>query len=428
MIIRSIIHLTIPVLLGLGFWACGGGQATPPPAISVTLNTHAVNVHVTRSALLTATVHNSTNSAVHWSVTGTGCTGTACGTISSAGLYTAPASVPMPATVTVKATSVADGSKSDSATITILAAVVVTVSPANPSIDLGATLQFSASLQNAIDSSVTWRVSGTGCTGTECGTISTTGLYAAPSDASTILTITITATSVEDPAISQSVTATIVSHAWTWVSGSNFVSQGGIYGTKGIADSANAPGGRHAAVSWIDSSGNLWLFGGVGLDSVGSNSRLNDLWKYDPTTNQWTWVSGSNSVAQTGAYGALGVANPANVPGARWSAVSWIDPQGKFWLFGGLCIDSAGNQGLQNDLWKYDPVTNEWTWVSGSSIVHQAGIYGTKGTADSSNVPGARNFAVAGIDSSGKLWLFGGVGLDSAGNYGVVNDLWRYTR
>ena len=63
----------------------------------------------------TATVANTTNTAVTWSLTGSGCSGTSCGTITTAGLYTAPASVPSPAQVTVKATSMADPTRSGSA-------------------------------------------------------------------------------------------------------------------------------------------------------------------------------------------------------------------------------------------------------------------------------------------------------------------------
>ena len=211
--------------------------------------------------------------------------------------------------------------------------------------------------------------------------------------------------------------------AWTWVSGSSTGNQAGTYGTLGTAASSNVPGGRNwGAVSWTDSSGKLWLFGGTGYDSAGNYDHLNDLWKYDPTTLEWTWVSGSNTVNQTGIYGTQGTAASSNVPGAREGAVSWIDSQGKLWLFGG----SSG--GELNDLWKFDPATLEWTWVSGSNAVSQRGVYGTKGTAASSNVPGARGGAVSWIDSQGRLWLFGGVGNDSAGNLGDLNDLWHYIR
>jgi N-acetylneuraminic acid mutarotase len=214
---------------------------------------------------------------------------------------------------------------------------------------------------------------------------------------------------------------------WTWVSGSNSANQAGIYGTKGTADPSNVPGAREDAVSWIDSQGKLWLFGGAGLDSAGVVSgSLNDLWKFDPATLEWTWVSGSNIRDQAGTYGTKGTADLSNIPGGRDYAVSWIDTQGKPWLFGGFGRDSAGNYGELNDLWKFDPTTLEWAWVSGSNTRDQAGIYGTKGTAASLNAPGARAAAVSWIDSQGKLWLFGGFGLDSAGNRGMLNDLWRY--
>jgi N-acetylneuraminic acid mutarotase len=212
---------------------------------------------------------------------------------------------------------------------------------------------------------------------------------------------------------------------WTWVSGSNTVNQAGTYGTKGTAAASNVPGGRYTAISWLDPQGKLWLFGGEGLDSAGARGDLNDLWTYDPTTLEWTWLSGSSSRGQAGTYGTLGTASSSNVPGARYTAVPWLDSSGKLWLFGGFGYDSAGAKGWLNDLWKYDPTTLSWTWVSGSSTHGQAGAYGTLGTASSSNVPGGRYFAVSWVDPQGKLWLFGGYGLDSAGHGGWLNDLWH---
>jgi N-acetylneuraminic acid mutarotase len=213
----------------------------------------------------------------------------------------------------------------------------------------------------------------------------------------------------------------IAANEWTWISGSKTVDQQGTYGTQGTANLSNMPGARDLAVSWADSSGKLWLFGGFGCDSSKNYQWLNDLWEYDPTTNEWTWVSGSNTGDQAGIFG-----NSTSLPGARMAAVSWIDSSGNLWLFGGLGYDSAGKLDYLNDLWEYDPTANEWTWVSGSSTADQKGTYGTKGTADPSNVPGARENAISWVDSSGKLWLFGGNGYDSAGNVGWINDLWKY--
>ena len=217
----------------------------------------------------------------------------------------------------------------------------------------------------------------------------------------------------------------LISQEWTWVSGSSFTSQPGTYGIKGIASASNIPGARYASVSWVDSHGNLWLFGGFGFDFAGDYGDLNDLWKFDPATLEWTWVSGGNTRNQAGIYGPQGTATSANVPGGRVAAVSWIDSSGSHWLFGGSGSNPS-TPGQLNDLWKYDPPTNEWTWVSGSNTVDQAGTYGTKGTADLLNVPGARDRAASWLDSNGKLWLFGGEGRDSANAFSELNDLWKY--
>ena len=219
-----------------------------------------------------------------------------------------------------------------------------------------------------------------------------------------------------------------ITREWTWVSGSSTDSGRGVYGVQGAADLSNVPGARDGAVSWIDARGKMWLFGGAGVDSAGHFGALNDLWKFDPATSEWTWVSGSNLYAQKGIYGTRGLAAPANIPGAREEPRSWIDSSGKLWLFGGFGHDSAGNEGDLNDLWVFDPATPEWTWVSGGNVHGQSGVYGTLGTPASSNVPGARKSATSQIDSSGRLWLFGGAGYDSAGTQSLINDLWRYTR
>ena len=74
------------------------------------------------------------------------------------------------------------------------------------------------------------------------------------------------------------------------------------------------------AISWTDPSGDLWLFGGT-TDAASSGRRLNDLWRWDGTN--WTWVSGSDGVDQLGTYGTRGVAELANVPGARQVSIAW---------------------------------------------------------------------------------------------------------
>jgi N-acetylneuraminic acid mutarotase len=206
---------------------------------------------------------------------------------------------------------------------------------------------------------------------------------------------------------------------WTWMSGSNTSQRPGTYGAQGIPSTDNVPGGRCRSVSWTDKSGNLWLFGGLGYDSTGTFGLLNDLWEFNPTTNMWTWMSGSNTIGAVGSYGTQGITATTNIPSAREFSVSWTDKSGNLWLFGGTQSDPLYYQGTLSDLWKFNPTTNMWTWVSGSSAVQAAGVYGTQGVASVGNVPGARYWAVSWTDSSGNLWLF-------SGNV-VQNDLWEFS-
>jgi len=222
---------------------------------------------------------------------------------------------------------------------------------------------------------------------------------------------------------------------WTWIGGSSAVpascagntsvacGQSGVYGTIGSASATNIPGGRAAASFWTDSSGNFWLFGGSGFGSGQDLGELNDLWKFNPSTKQWTWVGGSSDAGQSGTYGKLGAAAAANIPGGRDSAANWIDSSGKLWLFGGEGADSGGNVGQLNDVWEFDPTGNTWAWMAGSSTLPAAcatsannghcgwpAVYGALGVAALSIGPGSRLSPTAWTDKNGNFWLFGGIG------------------
>ncbi len=216
---------------------------------------------------------------------------------------------------------------------------------------------------------------------------------------------------------------TISTNEWTWINGDKTPNQASVYGIKGVANSANKPGARYGGQSWKDEAGNLWLYGGYGYDGV-TSGILNDTWKYDPSSNQWTWVNGDSTIDQQAIYGAKGVANTTNKPGARYSATSWNDENGLVWIFGGYGYDSNG-PGYLNDLWKYDPSINQWTWVSGDNTVDQTAVYGAQGVVNNTNKPGARQLCSSWIDITGALWLFGGFGYDN-NTSGYLNDLWKY--
>lgn len=184
------------LLLGLflPFAGCGGGghKSTPPPTVSISVSPASPSVVLGATQQFSSTVTGSTSTAVTWSTSGPG-------TISSSGLYTAPATATTPVSVTVKATAQADASKSASAQISI-PVVSAAIAPGSANTIVGATQQFTATVQNATDTSVTWSASAG-------GTISASGLYTAPRAMPTPATVTITATPKADA--SKAVTATV---------------------------------------------------------------------------------------------------------------------------------------------------------------------------------------------------------------------------
>jgi N-acetylneuraminic acid mutarotase len=212
---------------------------------------------------------------------------------------------------------------------------------------------------------------------------------------------------------------------WTWITDATSTASYGAaqYGVQGEADPANTPGAREYASIWIDGKGKLWLFGG----SVGYFGYLDDLWELDPVSKQWTWVKGdSNNIPPktmyAGAYGIQGVTTPANNPGSREMQSVVVDKSGNFWLYGGQGYDANNQLGALGDLWKYDPNSNQWTWVSGSKTANATAVFGTKGTTNTGNNPGGRISQALWLDATGNLWLMGG--LDGAGR--DHNDLWKF--
>lgn len=198
--------------------ACSGPASVvgPPPVISVAVSAGSPNVPAGGTASFTANVTNdSSGRGVTWTVS---CSASQCGTISPSSTlsgvsttYTAPAAPPPnDMTITVKATSMADTSKSNSATITF-SAVTVSTSLTSASVQAGNTLDISASVNNDLSGQgVTWSISPSSGVGTLTNVSNSGVTYSSPatppaSDAA----VTITATSVLDTTKSATITITV---------------------------------------------------------------------------------------------------------------------------------------------------------------------------------------------------------------------------
>src|SRR5674476_1494547 len=129
-----------------------------------------------------------------------------------------------------------------------------------------------------------------------------------------------------------------------------------IYGSKGVYDESNNPGGREDALTWVYNN-KLYLFGGIrGISGIGDVS-MSDLWEYDPSLNQWRWVSGPNTYNNSSVVGTPGVGAAGNYPGGRLGSDAKIIND-KLYLFGGWGY--AAGFYHKDDLWEYDHTTGFW--------------------------------------------------------------------
>ncbi len=183
--------------------ACGGGgdpteptppppPPPPPPPVAISLSPATTNVNAGGTQSFTATVTNSANTAVTWTMTG----GTVAGTGNTV-TWTAPMTG---GTYTVTATSAADASKSASASATV-APIGISISPATGTVGAAGTQSFTATLTGTASTDVAWTASG--------GTVNGTGATATWTAPVSGGEYTITAASVADPTRSAAATITV---------------------------------------------------------------------------------------------------------------------------------------------------------------------------------------------------------------------------
>ncbi len=190
---KTWMKLIVPLLIG-ALAACSDSDSGP-----VTVTPKTVTVKAGEKATFSAAVKDAKEPRVLWSVEG----GDSHGTISSSGVYTAPAEA---GTYTVVATNAVDTSKKDTATVKVEAVqtptVIVKVTPEAVTIGQGTVADLTAEVSGSSITAVQWSVEG----GDENGTVSSTGRYTAPNKSGTF---TVTATSVADPTKQGSASVTV---------------------------------------------------------------------------------------------------------------------------------------------------------------------------------------------------------------------------
>jgi len=196
------------LLLGCG----GGGQqtASSSPDIMIAISPSTANILAGQSQQMVATITGTSNNQVAWSVNGLAGGNPALGTVSTSGLYLAPASIPAGGTVSLAAVSVADASKAATAVITIHDSIALT--PTSATVAIGSTQQFTATVNGLGSSAVQWMVNGIAGGNAATGIITLEGVYAAPAVVPTS-SVLVAAVDVSDSQASANASVTVVNPA-----------------------------------------------------------------------------------------------------------------------------------------------------------------------------------------------------------------------
>lgn len=135
-------------------------------------------------------------------------------------------------------------------------------------------------------------------------------------------------------------------------------------GVQCVEDATHAPAARgELRMRWVDDCDQLWTYAGVPMCSP--SSYFADLWRYDPATNNWTWVK--DAFNATVNLGVQGIPAPTNRPDPNAGAFVWRNEQG-FWMFGGNSnSNDAGN------VFHYlpDPVAADFSFAVDSAACQQ---------------------------------------------------------
>ena len=203
-------------------------------ALGVSITPVGTTLYQGQTVQLNATVQAQSTQSVSWSIS------PSVGSISSAGLYSAPAVIATAQTITVTAASTANPALSSTASIYLAPPIAVSINPSSATVNQGGTQQFTATVQNTLVPTVTWSIS------PNVGTISSSGLYTAPATITTAQSVTVTAQSTVNAAASSSVTVSLVPPVLMYVS----PSAAALNPSQTLSLAATIQGGSNQPVIW----------------------------------------------------------------------------------------------------------------------------------------------------------------------------------
>jgi len=213
-----------------------------------------------------------------------------------------------------------------------------------------------------------------------------------------------------DPAINQ----------WAWMNGpNNILNPFGEFGMLGVSSPTNyPPGTAESNMGWTSLDNLLYMYGG---DASGVTQ--DNMWRYDISLNEWTWLSGTGVNSTTvPSYGTLNVEDPTNTPGARNAYAAFRDANNYMYFYGG----NEEYALLRNDVWRYNPANGFWTWVGGQQGADLPSECIDFCNDDGSSFPGGSFELRAAAGNGCGFYLFGGQFIAGGFLSGNMNNLWYF--
>lgn len=360
--LQVLLFLSLLVLLV----ACGGGKK----AVTITVSPTTASVYTTQNEQFAATVSNATSSAVNWQVDGIAGGNSAVGTIDSTGLYTAPAALPVPATVTITAIAVGDTTKTAVATVTLLQGANLAITPSNVTLNAGAQQTFTVTSTGvASPSGTTYSLSCKSTVPLGCGSITADGVYTAPS--------------LPPPGGNVIVTATVTVNSATFNTSATVAIVGSSLGTAGqyaffLSGKSNGNSYHAAGSITLDGSGHI-TGGSEDVNNQGSVSTVSF------TGGTYTYSVPDGRIA----------ANVTTSSGTATFYMVLVDASRGFIEYAGSGVSASGTMNLQ------DPAKFSAASVSGPYVFRLSGL--DTGAAQSLAEAGAINADGNGNVTSGLL-------------------------
>jgi hypothetical protein len=240
--------------------------------VNVTPDSDTLNTYSTRE--ITASVAGGITNEIEWYVDDVLGGNTTVGTVTQANptTYTAPAALPDPVTVVVKAVSTEDGTKFDTCTITLTQEIVVNVTPASGTIGASSTFQITAAVSGGATNDVEWYVNDIKNGNVLVGVVSQANptTYTAPSSVPSPATVVVKAISTEDASRYDSCLVTVTEPPDISVDVSPEREE--VEVSESVAITATVTGGTTGDV--------LWYVDGI----AGGNSTVGTVTQTNPAT------------------------------------------------------------------------------------------------------------------------------------------------